>query len=57
MSVRESMPEEMQQELDIMLSDTKRYTVSLIHRALKANGYKLGRDAVTRHSQGSCSCR
>lgn len=51
------MPEAMQQELDVMLADTKRYTVSLTHRALKANGYKLGRDAVARHVDGSCACR
>lgn len=56
MKVREKLPPEMRSELDTMLN-SDRYTTSVIHRALTAHGYQLGRDAVARHRRGECGCR
>lgn len=43
------------EQFDAALADAS-FTLSSIHRAMKAMGYEFGESAVKRHRAGGCKC-
>ena len=54
--IRADLPEDLAADLDLMLGDSKRYSVRVIARSLTLHGYPVKKDAVHTHRLGDCSC-
>lgn len=53
---RDTLDEGQRKELDFMVDNRGRYTVSLIHRALTHVGGRMSRSTVDIHLKGGCVC-
>ena len=54
--IREALDEDLQRDLDLMLSHPERYSTRVIARALTQHGHEVRKDAIHTHRKGDCRC-